>query len=72
MFKTERERTDIEMIDSLEDIIEIVLRGYNEPIRADFSKKSRSEQIGFDVTNYLRSHNMIQIGKAESQRRLEL
>ena len=72
MYKTERERTDIEMIDRLEDIIEIVLRGYNEPIRADFNKKSRSEQIGFDVTNYLRSHNMIQIGKAESQRRLEL
>ena len=72
MYKIDRERTDIEMIDSLEDIIEIVLRGYNEPIRADFSKKSRSEQIGFDVTNYLRSHNMIQIGKAESLRRLEL
>lgn len=72
MFKTERERTDIEMIDSLEDIIEIVLRGYNEPIRADFNKKSRSEQIGFDVTNYLRSHNLIQIGKAESQRKLDL
>jgi len=72
MYKIERERTDIEMIDSLEDIIEIVLRGYNEPPRAEFMLKSRSEQIGFDVTNYLRSHNMIQIGKAESQRRLEL
>ena len=72
MYKIDRERTDIEMIDSLEDIIEIVLRGYNEPIRADFSKKSRSEQIGFDVTNYLRAHDMIQIGKSESQRKLEL
>lgn len=72
MYKIDRERTDIEMIDSLEDIIEIVLRGYNEPIRADFSKKSRSEQIGFDVTNYLRAHDMIQIGKSESQRKLDL
>lgn len=72
MYKIDRERTDIEMIDSLEDIIEIVLKGYNEPIRADFSKKSRSEQIGFDVTNYLRAHDMIQIGKSESQRKLEL
>lgn len=72
MYKIDRERTDIEMIDSLEDIIEIVLRGYNEPIRADFSKKSRSEQIGFDITNYLRAHDMIQIGKSESQRKLEL
>ena len=72
MYQIDREIQDIDVIDAFYGVIEIVLKGYNEPIRDGFNKKSRSEQIGYDVTNYLMENQFIHIGQNEAQHRLDL
>lgn len=67
MFRSEKELTDVEMIDALMDIIEIVLAGNNKPIRDDFKRYSRMAQIGYDVTVYLFHEGIINPGEPNEQ-----
>ena len=71
MYQIDREIQDIDVIDAFYGVIEIVLKGYNEPIKDGFSKKSRSEQIGYDVTNYLMENQFIHVGQYDTQHRLD-
>lgn len=71
MRKTERELTDIEMIDALMDIFDIILTGNNEPIRESFTRSSRAAQIGYDIELMLLKRNMLELGPAEGQIRIE-
>lgn len=71
MQKTERDLTDIEMIDTLLDIVDLIIRTYDEPIRAEFQKTSRCSQFGYDTMMLLMSRNFIKPGKKEEQLRLE-
>lgn len=71
MQKTERDLTDIEMIDALLDIVEIVIIAYDQPIRKEFEKKSRCEQVGYDTIRLLIDRGIMQTGKREGQMRLE-
>lgn len=72
MYQVEREITDVEIIDAFYEIIDLLLRGYNEPIREGFSKKSRAEQVGYDLTMCLIRKDIIHVGKQEDQQKLEL
>ena len=72
MYQVEREITDVEIIDVFYDIIDLLLRGYNEPIREGFSKKSRAEQVGYDLTMCLIRKDIIHVGQKEEQQKLEL
>ena len=71
MQKTERELTDIEIIDALMDIVELVIRTYDNPIRDEFKKTSRCSQLGYDIIKLLMSRNFIKTGKTEAQISLE-
>ena len=72
MYQVEREITDVEIIDVFYEIIDLLLRGYNEPIREGFSKKSRAEQVGYDLTMCLIRKDLIHVGQKEEQQKLEL
>lgn len=71
MQKTERELTDVEMIDALLDIVELLIRTYDEPIRAEFSRTSRSSQFGYDTMMLLMKRGIIKPGKREGQISIE-
>ena len=71
MQKTERELTDIEIIDALMDIVDLVIRTYDNPIRDEFKKTSRCSQLGYDIIKLLMSRNFIKTGKTEAQISLE-
>ena len=71
MQKTERELTDIEIIDALMDIVDLVIRTYDNPIREEFKKTSRCSQLGYDIIKLLMSRNFIKTGKTEAQISLE-
>lgn len=71
MQKTERELTDIEIIDTFFDIINLIISTYGNPIREEFKRKSRCEQLGYDIIKLLMSRNIIMTGKKEAQIRLE-
>lgn len=72
MYQVEREITDVEIIDVFYEIIDLLLRGYNEPIREGFKKKSRAEQVGYDLTMCLIRKDIIHVGEQEVQQKLEL
>ena len=72
MYQVEREITDVEIIDVFYEIIDLLLRGYNEPIREGFNKKSRAEQVGYDLTMCLIRKDIIHVGQKEEQQKLEL
>ena len=72
MYQVEREITDVEIIDVFYEIIDLLLRGYNEPIREGFNKKSRAEQVGYDLTMCLIRKDIIHVGEQEVQQKLEL
>ena len=72
MYQVEREITDVEIIDAFYEIIDLLLRGYNEPIREGFNKKSRAEQVGYDLTMCLIRKDIIHVGKQDDQQKLEL
>lgn len=72
MYQVERKITDVEIIDVFYEIIDLLLRGYNEPIREGFNKKSRAEQVGYDLTMCLIRKDIIHVGEQEDQQKLEL
>lgn len=67
MQKTERELTDVEMIDALLEIIDLLVRTYDSPIRAEFSRTSRASQFGYDCMMLLMRRDIIRPGKREEQ-----
>lgn len=71
MRRTERELTDVEMIDALEDVINIIIAGNHEPIRESFQKTSRCAQIGYDIEKRLVELKIMEFGPPEGQIRLE-
>lgn len=66
MLRTQREVTDVEMIDALDGVIDIIIDSYNHPIREEYKKLSRSAQIGYDIQRYLLDHGLIRVGGIEN------
>ena len=72
MQRTERELTDAEIIDAFMDILEIIIKSYDYPVREDFHRQSRAAQIGYDIQALLLSRRILMTGKANSQQKLQL
>ena len=60
MQRVQREVTDVEMIDALNEIIDLIVDCYDQPLRPEFDKSSRSAQIGHDVVKTLREKGLMQ------------
>lgn len=72
MRRTAKELTDVEIIDAFEDIIDIVLKGNNEPIRKDFERYTRCTQIGYDIEVTLKNADIIEVGENYRQEKLKI
>ena len=66
MLRVQRDITDVEMIDALNEVIDIVVDCYQHPVREDFRKSSRSAQIGYDIQRCLLRHDLIRTGGIEN------
>lgn len=66
MTRAQRDVTDVEMIDALNEIMDIVIDCYNHPVREEYKKSSRSAQIGYDIQRCLLSHDLIRTGGIEN------
>lgn len=66
MLRTHREVTDVEMIDTLNEVIDIVVDCYQHPVREHFQKSARSAQIGYDIQRCLIAHDLVRPGGIEN------
>ena len=62
MQKTERELTDVEMIDTLDEILDLIIETYDKPLRKDFEKQSRPAQFGYDILRMLMEKGLLSVG----------
>lgn len=72
MQRTERELTDVEIIDAFEKILEIIITNSEHPVREDFQKSSRAAQDGYDIKRYLMDENILRTGARNQQEKLNL
>ena len=66
MTRAQRDVTDVEMIDALNEIMDRVIDCYNHPIRENYKKSSRAAQIGYDIQRCLLRHDLIRAGGIEN------
>lgn len=59
MLRVQREITDVEMIDALNEIIDLIIDCYQHPIRDEFKNACRASQIGKDITDRLRERDIL-------------
>lgn len=72
MQRTERELTDVEIIDAFEKILEIIITNSENPVREDFVKASRAAQDGYDIKRYLMDENILRTGARNQQEKLKI
>lgn len=72
MQRTERELTDVEIIDAFEKILEIIITNSENPVREDFQKSSRAAQDGYDIKRYLMDENILRTGARNQQETLKI
>lgn len=61
MQRVQRQVTDVEMIDALEEIIDLIIDCYEHPVRKEHEKDARSTQIGHDIVKILTKRDLIWI-----------
>lgn len=66
MTRAQRDVTDVEMIDALNEVMDIIIDCYAYPVRDDFKKQSRAAQIGYDIQRCLLRHDLIRTGGIEN------
>lgn len=72
MRRTDRELTDVEIIDAFENIINIIIDNSEGEVLPQFKKESRAAQIGFLIQRLLLEAEIIEPGKPNYQRRLRM
>ena len=72
MRRTDRELTDGEIINALENIIDIIIKNSEGEVLPQFKKESRAAQIGFLIQRSLLEAEIIEPGKPNYQRRLKM
>ena len=60
MLRVQRQLTDVEMIDALNEIIDLIVECYQQPVRSDYEKASRASQIGHDIVDRLRQRDILE------------
>ena len=66
MIRVQRDVTDVEMIDALNEVIDIIVDCYQHPVSDHYQKSYRAAQIGFDIQRSLLSRNLIRTGGVEN------
>ena len=59
MQRVQREITDIEMIDALNEILDLIIDCYEGPVRPEYEKVSRSAQIGHDIVRVMTKRDLL-------------
>lgn len=72
MRRTERELTDVDIIDAFEDIIDIIMASNNGEVEEPYRKESRCAQTGHKITAYLLKKDIIEPGEPIHQKELKL
>lgn len=72
MRRTERELTDVEIIDAFDKIVDIIINNYEQEVPESFRKESRAAWIGYKIQRMLLDEKIIETGKKEVQRRLKV
>lgn len=72
MQKTDRELSDVEIIDTYMEILDLIESTYEDPIREDFKKQSRSAQLGYDLLRLLIDKGVIAPGKKDPQQKIDI
>lgn len=60
MQRVQREVTDVEMIDTLQEIIDLVIDNYGQGVAPEFQKASRASQIGKGIVDKLLERNLME------------
>lgn len=72
MRRTERELTDVEIIDAFDKIVDTIINNYEQEVPESFRKESRAAWIGYKIQRMLLDEKIIETGKKEEQRRLKV
>lgn len=72
MRRTERELTDVEIIDTFDKIVDTIINNYEQEVPESFRKESRAAWIGYKIQRMLLDEKIIETGKREEQRRLKV
>lgn len=70
MQRTDRELTDVEIIDLYFEILDLIVGTYKDPLRADFLRQSRCAQLGYDLLRLTIDRGVIAPGEQDPQMRL--
>ena len=72
MRRTEKQLTGAETRILLQGVIDIITTDYDKEVAPDFRKDSRAAQIGYKIQRFLLDNKIIEPGKKDNQRRLEV
>lgn len=72
MRKTGKKNSDIEIRDTYNEILDLIVRTYEEPPRKDFEKQSRCAQLGYDLLRLTISSGLIAPGDSDPQMKLRM
>lgn len=70
MQRTDKELSDVEIIDTYFEILDLIVRTYREPLRADFVRQSRCAQLGYDILRLTLDRGVIDLGGQDPQIRM--
>lgn len=71
MQKTGIEQSDVEIIDTYYEILDLIVRTYNNPLRVDFIRQSRSAQLGYDLMRLAMDKGVIAPGGQDPQIKMD-
>lgn len=71
MQRTDKELSDVEIIDTYYEILDLIVSTYNNPLRVDFLRQSRSAQLGYDLMRLAMDKGVIAPGGQDPQIRMD-
>lgn len=72
MRRTDRELTDVDIIDAFDDIIDIIIESNQGEVLPPYRKESRCAQVGHKIQTYLVREKIIEPGEPIHQKELNL
>lgn len=72
MRRVERELTDVEIIDTFEEIRDMMIANSEGEVLPQFQKESRMAQQGWRLTQIMLKHQMMEPGRWDPQEKLKV
>lgn len=72
MQRTDKELSDVEIIDAYFEILDLIVNTYRHPPRPDFIRQSRCAQLGYDLLRMSIDKGMIAPGGQDPQMRMDV